>query len=266
MQKWTDETAAAALHALIDEIPSLTGVQRFTAPHSRWVANTLRVLEQVFGRGSRYYLSFAEIQWTETATFMVGGPADPEGSWNPQVAIERRYQKAYRSQLDFAKGILQAGLDDLQRAGIASVYQGKDTGPESSGLVKVLSLVENKLRKVIRQQPQREKDIQDAFENILIGADVEYSRESDSIEYSSKTYVPDFTFPRLDLAIDLKLCHRPDREKEIIAEINDDVLAYQTKYGNVVFIVYDLGHMRDTDRFRSAFENHQGILVRVVKH
>lgn len=225
MQKWTDGTAAAALHALIDEIPSLTAVRRFSAPHSRWVANTLRVLEQVFGHGSRYYLSFAEIQWAETGTFMVGGPADPEGSWNPQVAIERRHQKAYQSQLDFARGILQAALDDLQHSGLAGVYQGKDTGPESSGLVKVLSLIENKLRKVIRQPPQREKEIQDAFESILIGADVEYSRESDAIEYSSKTYVPDFTFSRLDLAIDLKLCLRPEREKELIAEINDDVLA-----------------------------------------
>lgn len=163
MQHWTDETAEAALQARIDEIPGLTAVQRFAAPHSRWLANTLRVLEQVFGRRSRYYLSFAEIQWAETGGFMVGGPADPEGSWNPEIAIERRHQEAYRTQLDFAKGILQAAIDDLRSAGIASAYRGKDTGPESSALVKVLSLAENKLRKVIRQPPQHEKEIQDSF-------------------------------------------------------------------------------------------------------
>jgi hypothetical protein len=265
MAKWTGETAAAAIEGLIGAIPSLMSVQRFSAMHSRWMANTLRVLEQVFGQSSRYYLTFAEIEWVETGTILVGGPGVPEGSVNPQIAIERRHQKAYLGQLDFARGILQAALDDLRHTGLAGVYHGKDTGPESSGLVKVLHLIENKLRKVVRQAPERERNIQDAFENILIGADVEYSREADSIEYSSKTYVPDFTFSRLDLAIDLKLCHRVDREKQLIAEINDDVLAYQTRYGNIVFIVYDLGHIRDADRFRSAFENHLGVLVS-VKH
>lgn len=110
------------------------------------------------------------------------------------------------------------------------------------------------MRKVIREIPSKEKQIQDAFENLLIGADIPYSREKESIEYSSKTYVPDFTIQKIDLAVDVKLCSKEGREKEIIAEINEDILAYQTKYGNLFFIVYDLGFIRDVDRFTGAFE------------
>src|SRR5437762_7001178 len=57
-----------------------------------------------------------------------------------------------------------------------------------------------------------------------------------------------------------------EREREIIAEINDDVLAYKTKYGNIIFCVYDLGFIRDVERFADAFEGCDGVIVRVVKH
>ena len=58
----------------------------------------------------------------------------------------------------------------------------------------------------------------------------------------------------------------PRREKELIAEINDDILAYKTKYRNLIFIIYDLGYIRDVDRFAEAFEASEGVIVRVVKH
>jgi len=265
MFKWTKESASAELDALIAEIPDLVKQRRYCAEHTRWVARVLRVLEQVFGEKSRYYVSFACLRWSQSGSFLVGGPGDPEGSWNPQAAVDRRHQEAYVRDLDTAKGFLMAALDELQRVGINGVYEGKNTGPESSGLVKILTLVEHKLRKVIRATPTKEKEVQDAVESLLIGADVPFGRESVSIEYSSKTYVPDFVFQPLDLVLEVKLCNRADREKEIIAEINDDVLAYGSKYGNQVFVVYDIGLIRDVDRFCSAFENQDGVLVRVVK-
>jgi hypothetical protein len=69
-----------------------------------------------------------------------------------------------------------------------------------------------------------------------------------------------------DLAIDLKLCSCDGREKEIIVELNDDILGYKAQFGNVLFIVYDLGLNRDVELFTSAFEVHANVLVRVVKH
>lgn len=164
------------------------------------------------------------------------------------------------------KGLLQAALNELYRKGLDAVYEGKNTAPESSAIVKVINLAEKQLRKAVRENPEKEKEIQDRFEDLLNGAGILYSRETEHIEYSSKTYVPDFTMPRLDLALELKLCNHKDREKQIIAEINDDIQAYGTKYGNLFFVVYDLGFIRDTDRFASSLQQTDNVIVRVIKH
>lgn len=266
MKLWTKETALSELETLIKEIDNLFTQHKYSADHMRWVAKTLAFLEEVFGRNSRYYLTFASFPWSETGSILVGGPTDPEGSWNPQAALEKRDQAAYLRQVESAKGLLQAAADHLKRSNITSVYEGKDTVPESSAIIRIINIAERKLRKVVRRKPNSEKEIQDAFEDLLIGADIPYSRERERIEYSSKTYTPDFTIQKIDLVIDIKLCAREGREKQIIAEINDYILAYQTKYGNLVFVVYDVGFIRDIDRFKDAFEKNQNVIVKVVKH
>lgn len=257
--RWTKEAALEELRALIGEVDELTTLRRFSAPHTHWVTGTLRLLEEVFGRSSRYYLSVADLRWRETATFIVDDR-------DPAAEIDRRHQEAYVHQLDAARGFLQAAGDELKSSTVEQVYKGKDAAREIGDLVKVLGLVERKLRKIIRQAPEREREVQDAVENLLVAADVDHSRETDSIEYSSKTYTPDFGLPCLGLALEVKLSNRDGREKEIIAEVNDDILAYKTKYANVLFVVYDTGFIRDVDRFLGQFEQHEGVLARVVKH
>ena len=221
---WTEEAALAKLRELAAQTKMLARKRRFSADHTRWIGNTLAILEEVFGRNSRYFRSLAELPWKRTGSFVVDG-------WDTKAAVDMEHQNAYREQLDSANGLLLAATDHLERAGLTSVYEGKDTAPESSIIVKVLNLVEHKLRKVIRTKPQKERAVQDAFENILIGADVPYSCETERIEYSSKTDTPDFTIPMIDFAIEIKLCNREEREKKIIAEINDDVLAYRLSMG-----------------------------------
>ena len=259
MAKWTTNSALEELDALITEIGNLREVQRFSAPHTRWTARTLGLLDDVFGPASRYFLTLAGFHWSDTGSFVTQNP-------DIQSVIERRHHEAYLRQLDSAKGLLQAAADELRRSSMDEVYRAKDTAPESSAIVKVLNLVEQKLRKVIRNPPEAERQVQDALEGLLVACDLDYHREVEAIPYSSKSYIPDFTLPRLDLAIDLKLCAKMDHEKALIAQINDDILAYRTKYGNVLFVVYDLGIIRDINRFASQFEGHDGILVRVVKH
>src|SRR5438270_928728 len=110
MFHWTQDSATAELKALIDEIPFLSHQSGFSATHTRWVVRTLGFLEQVFGRKSRYYLTFSNLSWRQSGSFLI----DLEDSdWNPQLAIERRNQEAYLRQLDSAKGLLQAALDDV---------------------------------------------------------------------------------------------------------------------------------------------------------
>ena len=263
---WTKESALEELDRLIAEINGLRSTVANSAEHVRWHQRVVSFFEEVFGRDSRPFLSFTMLTWRRERSFVVGGIRDPEASINPQPAIDREHHKAYLEQLDTARGLLLAAKDELERKGLDGVYQGKDTGPEASLLLKVINLGEHKLRKTIRAVPTAEREIQDAFENLLIGADIPHSRETDSIEYSSKTYTPDFSVARADLAIEIKLCSRKEREKEIIAEINDDILAYSTKYGNLIFVVYDTGFIRDVERFTTNFEDREGVVVRVVKH
>jgi len=259
MRAWTKEEALKTLKKLAKEAEWLQNSKAFSTEHTLWVTKCLETFEEVFGPASRYYLSFAALTWRESQSFVIR-------AWDLQDAIDAKHYAAFRRDLGIAKGLLLAAVDYLKRRELAEVYNAKDTGPETSLIFKVLHLAEHQLRKVIRTLPEKESQVQDYFENLLIGADISYGREVDSIEYSSKTYIPDFSLPKINLAVEVKLCNRDGREKEIIAEINDDILAYQTKYENLLFIIYDSGYIRDKDLFSSSFEEHGNVTIRVVKH
>ena len=257
---WTKEEALTTLRRLADEAdqPQMSKVP--SAEHTRWVTNCSDILEEVLGPASRYYQSFVALGWGESDSCEVGGFTLEE------FVRSRSRIIALGQDLEKAKGLLLGAADYLERHELDEAYAAKNTGPESSLILKVFYLAEHKLRKVIRIQPTNESQVQDAFESLLIGADIPYGREVDRIEYSSKTYTPDFSLPRISLAVEIKLCSRNGREKEMIAEINDDILAYRGKYPNLLFVVYDLGYIRDEDRFCSSFEEHENVTIRVVKH
>ena len=263
--KWTKETAIVELEKLINQTYTLQNLKRNCEEHIRWMAKTHRFLAEIFGEESTYFVNFNSFAWSEQNSYVIGGPAYPNENFNLQLGMERVNQEAYVKECGVARGLLLAAQDELGEKEINEVYKGKDTEPETSLILKVINLAEYKLRKIIRKEPSNEKDVQDAFENLLVGADISFSRETERIEYSSKTYTPDFTMERAGLAVEIKFCNRDGREKEIIAEINDDILAYKTKYGNIVFTVYDIGLIRDVERFAKTFENQDGVIVRVVK-
>ena len=263
---WTKETAIKELEVLANETYKLAKLRRFSEEHTRWVVRVRGFLEDIFGNDSGFYKTFFSFSWRREGQFVIGGVEHPEESSDPELGRERIHQEAYMRQLESARGLLLAAGDELGRKGLEAVYEGKDTGPEASLLLKIIKLGEFKLRKVVRSAPQAEREVQDALESILVGADIPYSRETESIEYSSKTYKPDFTVSKADLAVDVKLCAKDGREKEIIAEINDDILAYKTKHGNLLFLIYDLGTIRDVERFAGNFEEMEGVIVKVIKH
>lgn len=264
--KWTKEAAISELDSLAEQAQALQGLKRNCEEHIRWISKTRRFLAEIFGEESSYFVTFASFTWSKQGSYMIGGPARPNESFNPQLGIERVNQDAYIKELGVARGLLLAAKDELEEKEINEVYKGRDTEPETSLILKIINLAEHKLRKVIRKEPSGEKEVQDAFESLLIGADVPFSRENERIEYSSKTYTPDFTIEKAGLAVEIKFCNRDGREKEIIAEINDDILAYKTKYGNIVFVIYNVGYIRDIERFAKNFEDQDGVVVKVVKH
>lgn len=135
-------------------------------------------------------------------------------------------------------------------------------------LFKVISLIENSLRKIIRNKPNREGEINDSLENLFIGAglDGNFSREKESIPYSNKKYIPDFVFESIGAIVETKFCDKEGKDKEIVSQINDDIVAYKSRYPNLIFVVYDMGIIRNVDMFKNSIENQESVIVKVIKH
>lgn len=134
------------------------------------------------------------------------------------------------------------------------------------------NFIKSKLRSTIFSQPHpsKEIDIQNAIEILLIGRNlskgIDYDRESGKFEFSGKEYIPDFILPKMNLCIEVKLL-RPGKKSAIIDEINADITAYSAKYERLLFVVYDLGVIRDEAEFRRDIENAgASIKVVIIKH
>ena len=129
----------------------------------------------------------------------------------------------------------------------------------------IIDLLSARLRSSMFSRPSAEVEVQNAIEVLLQARDIDYEREGVTIEYSSKKFIPDFTLAQLDLALEVKLCPSAQREKEIVEEINADIPAYQAKYTRCLFVVLDLGAIRDVIRFKGDIEANPNVHVVVVK-
>jgi DpnII restriction endonuclease len=129
---------------------------------------------------------------------------------------------------------------------------------------------EANLRKAIFDVPTQEREVQNAVEQLLIGRGlskgIDYDRETGRVKVSIKEVVPDFILPKLDLAIEVKLAKTSTQARTIVDEINADIQSYGRKYKHVLFIVYDLGTIRDVLEFTRDLESVDGVEAIVVKH
>jgi hypothetical protein len=95
----------------------------------------------------------------------------------------------------------------------------------------------------MHQTPSDERQVQDALEYILVGRGTEkgldYDRETGRVKVSVKE-LPDFIFPLLDLALEVKPSKDVSKSRAIADEINTDIGSYGTKYKYLFFVVYDL--------------------------
>lgn len=147
---------------------------------------------------------------------------------------------------------------------LASCLQSK-LGKKQQEYEQVIDLIKANLRRAVFKDPGHEREMQERLEIIFNARNLDFLREKVTIPYSNKYYIPDFTFDRIGLAVEVKLCKDKDREKMIIDEINADIPAYATRYERSLFVVYDLGVIRDEDRFRSDIEKNPGAHVLIVK-
>lgn len=120
------------------------------------------------------------------------------------------------------------------------------------------NFIRARLRSCIFCMPTKEIEIQNAIETLLIGKGwkkgIDYDRECGRVRFSGKDYVPDFTVKKLQLCIEVKLI-REGKKADIIEQVNSDIIGYSKAYKHQMYVIYDLGVIRDEEEFRRDIEN-----------
>lgn len=147
---------------------------------------------------------------------------------------------------------------------LASYLQSK-LGTKQQEHEQIIDLIRANLRPAIFKDPEHEREVQNALEIIFRARNLDFRREQESVGYSSKRYIPDFTFDRIGLAVEAKLCKTKDREKAMIDEINADIVGYAGRYDRCIFVVYDLGFIRDVAGFSGDIEKNPNVHVLIIK-
>ena len=127
--------------------------------------------------------------------------------------------------------------------------------------------IDNKLPAFFpRGSPQEEKQVEDEVEKLLMARDYRYTRQDVSFEFSGKAYKPDIIFQPEKTVLEIKLCKSQRRASQIIDEIGSDIVAYETKFEHLIFIVYDLGFIKNPFKFKNDIENrHPNTILLIVK-
>jgi hypothetical protein len=130
--------------------------------------------------------------------------------------------------------------------------------------------IQGTLRKALFGVPAGESDVQNAVEALLVGRGMVkgtgYDRETGRVKTSGKESVPDFIFPYSNLCLEVKLSKSTHKLKSMVDEINADIRAYSKKYERQLYVIYDLGTIRDEAEFKRDLEAAPGVSVLVVKH
>ncbi|MFX1567217.1 MAG: hypothetical protein ACFFCV_02485 [Promethearchaeota archaeon] len=133
----------------------------------------------------------------------------------------------------------------------------------------IIKDIEKNFRKIVKSDPENERDVQDYLETFLDVKEYEFLREQESIEFSGKVYIPDFTQKELNIAIEVKFLNKKDKVKQINEEMSADISPYSKKWNNILFLVYDMGgNLRDVDAFVKDFNQDGDTIIRciVIKH
>ena len=170
-------------------------------------------------------------------------------------------------------GVQQQELFEAVRANlhILRAYLTNRVRPKSERISEIADFLQANLRRAVLHRPEREKDVQDTVEQLLIGRGMEkgldYDREVGRVKVSAKEVIPDFVLPQLRTAVEVKLLKEPTAVARLVDEVNADIRGYALSYSAIVFVVYDVaGSMRDEAEFRRDLEAADGVKVLVVKH
>jgi hypothetical protein len=125
--------------------------------------------------------------------------------------------------------------------------------------------IQANLRRAVFATPEKELEVQNGIEALIVGRGMakgtDYDRETGRVKTSGKESVPDFIFPNLKLCAEVKLSKSADKLRSIVDEINADIRTYGTLYERQLYVVYDLGTIRDEAGFKRGLEDAPGVSV-----
>ena len=107
--------------------------------------------------------------------------------------------------------MVQQELFDSVRANLSILraYLQNRVHPKAERISEIADFLEVSLRRAVLQKPEREKQVQDVVEQLLIGRGLEkglhYDRETGRVKVSAKEVIPDFVLLQLATAIEVKL-------------------------------------------------------------
>lgn len=207
------------------------------------------------------YAYFAD-EYNRLAQFAVSMYGQEAAEWLPSIDLREKTRNPYDIPGPHWRAYQQLAANRL--AALAAYLQSKIAAPDRE-VASLIDLVGMNLRAAIFEPPTREMEIQNILEVIFRARSMNFKRERESISYSSKTFTPDFTFDDLDLALEVKLCKTDAKERRLIDEINADIPAYQTRFRRILFVVFDLGFIRDVALFKSGIDSNPDVHIMVVK-
>jgi len=154
----------------------------------------------------------------------------------------------------------------LLRADISSGLE-----PNAERAIEIADFLQANTRRAVLSLPERERDLQDVVEQLLIGRGLqkgsEYDRETGRVKVSTKEVIPDFVMMPISLAIEVKFVKEAGQVSRIVDEINADIQSYGRRYETLIFLVYDVGGaIRDEVEFRHDLEQIESVRIVLVKH
>lgn len=130
--------------------------------------------------------------------------------------------------------------------------------------------ISKRFRLIFKEAPKNEYEVQDKLENSFIANNMDkgldYDRETGKFKFSGKEYIPDFIIPKYELCIEVKYIKEISRKSKMIEEINADITAYKKEYKNILFVIYDIGIIRDESEIKRDIEKTEGVHAIIVKH
>lgn len=179
------------------------------------------------------------------------------------IQMKDVFHSVYGYRRDIMDGVL------IEVGKIRAFLQSK-LGQEREEINEIISLITHKLRSIIRNTPNKESEIQDKIEDLLIGKGynkgTDFDRETGRVKTGVKESVPDFIFRTLSLCIEVKFVKDSQGPKKITEEMNSDITSYSTAYSNIFFVVYDNGgHIQNIDAFKYKIIGRH-IYIEVIKH